>query len=251
VTARDGAPAPGPGDALPVEVFPDTETAARAAAARIAREVRDALRERDRFLLALSGGHTPAPLFRALAREPLPWERIHLFQVDERAAPDGDADRNWTQIAADLIAPLGTAGPRAHPMPATDADLDAAAARYARELESVAGRPPVLDLVALGLGADGHTASLVPGDAVLAREDVPVATTGLYAGRRRLTLTYPALAAARRVLWLVGGAEKREALRRLRAADPAIPAGRVARRRAVVFADAAAAGPAGARQEGA
>jgi 6-phosphogluconolactonase len=238
---------PGPGaDGLALEILPDAASAGRAAAARIAREVAVGVRERGRFLLALSGGRTPGPMLRALAREALPWGQVHLFQVDERAAPEGDPERNWTQICVDLLDALDPAGPgpRLHPMPAAEPDLAAAAERYAGELEAVAGRPPVLDLVQLGLGDDGHTASLVPGDAVLARLDAPVAATGLYRGLRRLTLTLPTLAAARRVIWLVTGGEKREALRRLRAADAAIPAGRVARGGAVVYADAAAAGAA-------
>ena len=202
------------------------------------------MRRRGRFLLALSGGRSPGPMLRALAREAMPWPQVHLFQADERAAPEGDPERNWTQICVDLLGALDPAGPgpRLHPMPAAEPDLAAAAERYARDLEAIAGRPPVLDLVQLGLGDDGHTASLVPGDAALARLDAPVAATDPYRGRRRLTLSFATLAAARRVLWLVTGAEKRAALCRLRAGDPTIPAGRVARGHAVIFADAAAVG---------
>jgi 6-phosphogluconolactonase len=153
---------------------------------------------------------------------------VTVFQVDERVAPDGDPDRNLTQIQAALPA---AALERVRPMPVLEADLDAAAARYAAEL------PARLDLVHLGLGPDGHTASLVPGDAVLDVDDRQVApTAGEYQGRRRLTLTYPAIDAARRVLWLVTGADKRGALGRLLAADPAIPAGRV-RAEGVVVCD--------------
>ena len=244
MTAGPGPESPAAAGGLLLEVFPDAEGAGRAAAARIAREAAAAVRERGRFLLALSGGRSPGPLLRALARAALPWPQVHLFQADERAAPEGDPERNWTQICDELLDALGAAGPRLHPMPADEADLAAAAARYGRELEAVAGRPPVLDLVQLGLGADGHTASLVPGDAALACLDAPVAATGPWRGQRRITLSYPTLACARRVLWLVTGAEKRDALRRLRAADASIPAGRVARGRALVFADAAAAGAA-------
>src|SRR5205823_3468838 len=118
-------------------------------------------------------------------------------------------------------------------------DLDGAAARYAATLMTAAGAPPTLDLVHLGLGADGHTASLVPGDPVLEITDRDVAVTGVYRGRRRLTLTYPVLDRARRILWLVAGADKAPMLRRLRDGDSTIPAGRVRSDRAVVVADAA------------
>ena len=121
-------------------------------------------------------------------------------------------------------------------------DLPAAAAQYARTLESLAGSPPALDLVHLGLGPDGHTASLVPGDAVLEVADAWVAlTAGLYQGCRRMTLNYPVLDQASAVLWLVAGAEKVDALRRLQRRDPTIPAGRVRQDLAIVVADRAAA----------
>ena len=126
-------------------------------------------------------------------------------------------------------------------MPVESADLDEAAARYAQTLVDVAGSPPVLDLVHLGLGSDGHTASLVPGDPVLDVTDADVALTGVYQGRRRMTLTYPVLNRARRVLWLITGEDKAAMLVRLRRGDPAIPAGRVRQDHAVVLADRAAA----------
>jgi 6-phosphogluconolactonase len=127
-------------------------------------------------------------------------------------------------------------------MPVAVADLDEAAARYTRTLSDTAGSPPILDLVHLGLGADGHTASLVPGDPVLEVTDAEVALTGVYQGRRRMTLTYPALDRARRVLWLITGADKADMLPRLRHGDRAIPAGRVRQDHAMVLADRAAAG---------
>ena len=114
---------------------------------------------------------------------------------------------------------------------------------YAQTLQEIAGSPPVLDLVHLGLGPDGHTASLVPGDPVLDVTDADVALTGVYQGRRRMTLTYPILNRARRILWLVTGSEKAGPLVRLRQGDPSIPAGRVRQDQALVLADRAAAGP--------
>jgi 6-phosphogluconolactonase len=126
-------------------------------------------------------------------------------------------------------------------MPVEEADLASAAERYQRELRAVAGTPPVLDLVQLGLGADGHTASLFAGDPALDVEDADVAASGPYQGRRRVTLTLPALGRARRILWIVTGAAKADALARLRRGDRGIPAARVRSDRALLLADEAAA----------
>ena len=185
----------------------------------------------------MSGGHTPARMLELLDPEPLAVAGTEIFQVDERVAPDGDPARNLTAIRAAL--PAGLLG-RVRAMPVLAEDLEAAARDYATRL------PERLDMVHLGLGADGHTASLVPGDPVLEVDDRPVAlTAGAYQGRRRMTLTYPALDGARRVLWLVTGAGKSQALARLMAGDPEIPAGRVRASRAVVVCDAEAAGSLG------
>ena len=189
---------------------------------------------RDTFSLALSGGRTPRRMLELLDPKALNGAAVSIFQVDERVAPEGDPDRNLTQIQAALP---GGALERVRPMPVLDPDLDDAAARYASQL------PERLDLVHLGLGPDGHTASLVPSDAVLDVGDRLVAiTSGEYQGRRRMTLTYPALDAARRILWLVTGEDKRDALSLLLAGDRSIPAGRVSAMDAVVVCDRAAAG---------
>ena len=180
-------------------------------------------------------------MLRALADEDVPWPSVHVFQVDERIAPAGDPDRNLTHLRESLLsrAPLPPA--QIYAMPVESADLAAAAIEYAKSLEELAGTPPVLDLVHLGLGPDGHTASLVPGDPVLAVTGADVALTGVYMGRRRMTLTFPVLDRARKVLWLVTGGEKVPMLKRLLAHDPTIPAGRVRPDDALVLADRAAA----------
>jgi 6-phosphogluconolactonase len=181
-------------------------------------------------------------MLRFLAGEDLPWPHVHLFQVDERIAPGGHPDRNLTHLQASLLGAVALPAENLHAMPVEALDLEEAAARYAAELQGVAGSPALLDLVHLGLGADGHTASLVPGDPALQVTGADVAVAGPYQGRRRMTLTYPVLNRARCILWVVTGSEKASALEQLRRADRSIPAGRVRRDRAVVLAGAAAAG---------
>ena len=224
-----------------IEVLADADAVARKAAARIAAEAHQAVAARGRFVMAVSGGHTPWVMLRALAEEDVPWENVHVFQVDERVAPEGHADRNLTHLRASLLehAPLPAA--QLHAMPVEIPDLRSAAAKYDAELTSIAGAPPVLDLVHLGLGPDGHTASLVPGDPVLDVTDRDVAMTGVYQGRNRLTLTYPVINRARLILWLVTGSEKVPMFRRLQAGDQSIPAGRVLQNNAVLLADRSAA----------
>ncbi|HEU4383174.1 MAG TPA: 6-phosphogluconolactonase [Anaeromyxobacteraceae bacterium] len=226
---------------MKVEVLPDPGAVATRAAGLIAAEARAAVEARGRFAFAVSGGQTPWQMLRALAGEEVPWAGVHLFQVDERVAPAGDADRNLSHIRESLLgrAPLPPAN--VHAMPVEEGDLAAAAARYATELEAVAGLPPALDLVHLGLGPDGHTASLIPGDPVLQVAGTDVALAGPYQGRRRMTLTYPALDRARFRLWVVTGAEKAPVVPRLLTGDPSIPAGRVRAGAALLVLDAAAA----------
>lgn len=227
---------------MKIEVLADADAVAREAAAIIATEARAAVAVRGRFIVAVSGGHTPWLMLRALAGETVPWESVHVVQVDERVAPAGHPDRNLTHLRESLLEHAPLRPEQIHAMPVESPDLDAAAARYAQMLCEIAGSPPVLDLVHLGLGPDGHTASLVPGDPVLDVTDGDVTLAGPYQGRRRMTLTYPTLNRARRILWLVTGDEKTEMLVRLREADPSIPAGRVRQDQALVLADHAAAG---------
>jgi 6-phosphogluconolactonase len=225
-----------------IEVLDDADAVARRAATLVAEHARAAVQERGRFTFAVSGGHTPWVMLRALAGEQVPWNEVHVLQVDERIAPADSDERNFKHLRDSLLSHVPLPPANLHAMPVEAADLPAAAAQYAQTLESLAGSPPALDLIHLGLGPDGHTASLVPGDAVLEVDDVWVAlTAGLYQGRRRMTLTYPVLDHARAVLWLVTGAEKVDALRRLQRRDGTIPAGRVRQDGAVVVADRAAA----------
>jgi 6-phosphogluconolactonase len=227
---------------MKIEIFADAQTVAEQAATLIASEARSAASERGRFVIAVSGGHTPWIMLTALAKEDVPWDKVHLAQVDERVAPGGDPDRNLTHLRESLLEHAPLPPNQIYAMPVESSDLEAGAKDYSKVLERIAGSPPVLDVVHLGLGPDGHTASLVPGDSVLQVNDADVGVTSIYQGRRRMTLTYPVLNRARRVLWLVTGAEKVEMLKRLTKADPSIPAGRVNQERALVFADRAAAG---------
>ena len=219
------------------DLFDDADGVARAAAARIAAEARAAISTRGRFVIAVSGGHTPWIMLRALAEEDIPWQGVHVMQVDERVAPPGHVDRNLTHLRESLVQHVPIAAEQVHAMPVERIELGEAAIQYAADLQSIAGSPVVLDLVHLGLGADGHTASLVPGDPVLGVTDRDVAVTRADKGRRRMTLTYPVLERARRVLWVVTGADKAAMLRRLIDGDVSIPAGRVRRETALLFAD--------------
>jgi 6-phosphogluconolactonase len=226
---------------MDIEILDDADAVARRAAAFVAAEARAAVAARGRFLLAISGGHTPWQMLRALAAEEVPWDGLHVIQVDERVAPAGHPDRNLTHLRESLLAHAPLRAEQLHAMPVEAPDLETAAARYAEMLQGLAGSPTVLDLVHLGLGPDGHTASLVPGDPVLGVTNTDVALTGVYQGRRRMTLTYPLLNRARQILWLVTGSDKAGMLARLRDGDTSIPAGRVRQEQARVLADRAAA----------
>jgi 6-phosphogluconolactonase len=226
---------------MQIEICRDADAVAERAAALIAADARAAAAARGAFVMAVSGGRTPWLMLRTLAGEDVPWDVVHVVQVDERIAPLGDDDRNLTHLRESLLAHAPLDPERIHAMPVESSNLQTACEEYARTLSAIAGSPPVLDLVHLGLGPDGHTASLVPDDAVLNALDVDVAVTGPYQGRRRMTLTYPILNRARRIVWLVIGRDKAEILSRLRAGDAQIPAGRVRADRALVLADPAAA----------
>lgn len=207
----------------------------------VAARARECVAARGRFVLAVSGGSTPWQMLAALAGEELPWESVHIVQVDERVAPEGHADRNLTHLRESLKGVARLKPEQIHPMLVNDPDLNTASARYAALLHELCGTTGALDLVHLGLGSDGHTASLVPGDPVLEVVDVDVAPTGVYQGRRRMTLTYPILNRARCILWLITGDSKAQMLARMRQSDPGIPAGRVASTAATILADRSAA----------
>ncbi len=227
------------------EVYPDDGVVALAAAAIIASDLRAAVSARGKFSMALSGGHTPRLMLRALAEQALPWEFVQVFQVDERVAPLGDADRNFTHLRRELLDHTPLPPDRVHAMAVEAANLYRAAEHYAQTLRLLTGEPAVLDLVHLGLGADGHTASLVPDDPALDVTDTDVTITLPYQARRRMTLTFPIINRSRRILWLVTGEEKAASLVLLRNGDRSIPATRVSRDQALIVADKAAADPLG------
>jgi 6-phosphogluconolactonase len=226
-----------------IEVPGDATAVAQRAAEIIASEARSAVAANGRFVMAVSGGRTPWLMLAALAKQDVPWPSVSVVQVDERVAPAGDPDRNLTHLRESLLANAPLSPEQIYAMPVESSNLHAAAANYAETLQRIAGSPPVLDLVHLGLGPDGHTASLVPNDPVLHVDDADVAITGIYQGRQRITLTYPILNRARKILWVVTGDEKKDMLQRLLAGDTSIPAGRVLRDRAMIVADTAASAP--------
>lgn len=217
-----------------LEVAPSSGEAASRGAALIARVVDGAVKQRGHATVAVSGGHTPWAMLRELAQMPLRWDRIHFLQVDERACGIDDDDRNFKHLKETL-----PENSQIEAMPVERGDEGADA--YAQRLTEVAGTPPVIDVVHLGLGEDGHTASLVPGDPVLAETRRTVAWTRPYQGLRRMTLTYPVLDGARLVFWLATGAKKHRALRQLLSGDASIAAARVSAAHRLVIADADAA----------
>lgn len=223
---------------MEIRVLDDGAAVAKAGAAFVLDAAERAIAARGWFLFAVSGGKTPWVMMAELARAPVDWSKWHLFQVDERIAPAGDPDRNLTHLQETLLAHVTLPPANLHAMPVEDADTTAAAVRYAEELERLAGSPPVLDLIHLGLGPDGHTASLVPDDAVLGVRNRDVAiTASAYQGRHRMTLTYPVLDRAREILWLIDGAAKADMLPRVQRGDTGIPAGRVRNPNAVAIID--------------
>jgi 6-phosphogluconolactonase len=195
---------------------------------------------RGRCVIAWSGGETPWQTLEQLITRQVPWHAVHVVQVDERIVGDDDPRRNFTRIHELLCKRGRLEESHLHPMPVGRPDPDLAARDYAKTLASVAGSPPILDMVQLGLGTDGHTASLLPGAPTLKITDRDVAATETVAGTRRMTLTLPCINRARAHCWIITGTQKAVRLRELLAGREEIPAVRVARDEAIVFADAAA-----------
>jgi 6-phosphogluconolactonase len=223
-----------------IETFADADAVAERTAAVIAEAAREGVARHGRAVLAFSGGSTPAAMLQTLGTMDVKWNATHIVQVDERVAPEGHPDRNWTMITNNLLAGADIPQALLHPMPVTDDDLQQAADRYERLLTTVSGVPPIADVVHLGIGADGHTASLVPGDPVLRVRDRWIALAGPYQGRRRMTFTYPTINAARLVVWQVSDGDKAAALREA-LQGKGVPASRVRRRGVHVIATEAAA----------
>jgi len=234
---------------MKTRIFPDAYAVAQGAAALIAEEARKAVAARGRFVMAVSGGKTPWQMLRDLSNEEVPWAAVHIVQVDERIAPPRDPDRNLVHLQETLLCHASIPPENIHAMPVEAANPEksspwrrrAPCLDYTSVLNSLSGNPPILDLVHLGLGPDGHTASLIPGDSVCQVIDQEVAFTGVYQNRRRMTLTYPVINRARMILWVVTGGEKAPMVPRLLAGDPSIPAGSIAQQNATLLLDAPAA----------
>lgn len=227
---------------MKIEIFPSADQVAEKAAIYLEQLIRETLTRKKSFSMAISGGRTPWEMVKILSKASLPWSRVNLFQVDERVAPDGHKDRNLTQLFQAIEGSPMANQLAIFPMPVTAEDLDLGAKDYAQLIQnSTEGEG--LDLVHLGMGSDGHTASLVPGDEVLEVQDRNVACTKeLYQGRIRMTLTYPLINSAKKILWVVTGAEKQEMVKRFLKQDTSIPAGAVDQTNALILVDEVAFG---------
>ena len=225
---------------MKTELFSTADQVAAGAAAYLENEIREALHHQKSYSLAISGGRTPWEMLKILSKADLPWQRVNLFQVDERVAPDGHADRNLTQLFQAIAGTPMVTQLRIFPMPVLAEDLEKGCREYTQVLDEVT-EGKGLDLIHLGLGSDGHTASLVPGDGVMDVQDQLVACTqNTYQGRIRMTLTYPLLNSAKQLLWIVTGSEKQEMVQRLLKQDPSIPAGKIRQENALLMVDQAA-----------
>jgi 6-phosphogluconolactonase len=220
-----------------VRRYADSHDLTQSAAELILEDCAETLRSRaDSYTLGLSGGRTPRLMFQAMAGLPLPWSQVHIFQVDERVAPVGSEDRNFTHLTDRLLELVEIPSENVHPMPVGPEDLVSACCSYERELQRITGGAP-LDLLQLGLGDDGHTASLAPGDPILDVTDRAIWHVESFNGLPRMSMTYPLINGAARILWLATGSAKAEMCRRLVAADHTIPAGRVAPENAILLVD--------------
>jgi 6-phosphogluconolactonase len=222
---------------MDIRILENAEKVAGEAAKLIAAMAKREVAARGRFIMAVSGGKTPWLMLKALAYEDLPWENVHVVQVDERVAPAGHHDRNLTHLLESLLPFSSISEDHIHAMPVNSPDLESAAKDYVTTLCNIAGNPPVIDLIHLGLGSDGHTASLVPGDPVLNVKNKDVSITGIYQGTIRMTLTYPIINRSRKILWIITGTEKFDMLSRLMKGDTSIPAGNIRNDVAMVMTD--------------
>lgn len=226
---------------MEIRTFQSANEVAKEAAAYIADRIRENLTKKGFFTMAISGGRTPWEMIKELAQEDLPWEKVFLFQVDERIAPDGHQDRNLTQLFNTIQGTKMMTRLNIFPMQVIAEDLDHACQEYADHIKKIT-ESGKLDLIHLGIGTDGHTASLIPGDDVLEVQDKNVAlTSSPYQGRNRMTLTYPLINQAEKILWIITGEEKAEMLERLLQQDPKIPAGKISQSQAIILTEESAA----------
>lgn len=222
---------------MKISSHPTPDEASAAAAGAIEQAAVEAVRERGRCVLALSGGSTPQQMLTYLVNSDMPWQHIWIMQVDERILPDGHPERNLTSLRHELIGQVPIPEKNVLAMPVSQVDLQRAKADYSQLLNQAAGSPPVIDILHLGLGNDGHTASLVPNDPLCQEINSLVGITGTYCGSRRMSLTFPVINRARRIVWLVTGAEKRPALLQLLSGDTSIPGAHVRRDQATLYTD--------------
>lgn len=226
---------------MEIRTFQSATEVAKEAAIFIADRIKENIIKKGHFTFAISGGRTPWEMIKELAKEDLPWEKVFLFQVDERIAPDAHPDRNLTQLFKAIEGTKLVLRLNIFPMRVNAEDLDEACEEYVSHINRMTENGK-LDLIHLGIGTDGHTASLVPNDSVLEIKEKGVALTDSeYQGRKRMTLTYPLINQAEKILWVVTGEEKAEMLDRLLHQDPSIPAGRIDQHHAIVFTEESAA----------
>ncbi len=225
---------------MEIRTFQSADEVAKEAAIYIADRIRENIAKKGFFTMAISGGRTPWAMIKELAQEDLPWEKVFLFQVDERMAPEAHPDRNLTQLFKAIEGSRLVLRLNIFPMRVNAEDLNEACEEYENHIKRMTGNGK-LDLVHLGIGTDGHTASLVPDDSVLEVTDKGVAVTnGEYQDRKRMTLTYPLINQAEKILWVITGAEKAEMLDRLLHQDPSIPAGKIDQHHAIVLTEESA-----------
>ena len=215
------------------------DAAAEKAAQLIGEYLNEVLSKKPIASIAFSGGRSPIQMFKHLVEQDIDWARVEIFQVDERIAPAGDTARNLTALQQHLFSRVDIPDTQVHAMPVETNNITTSLDEYATRLKTSAGDPPRLDIIHLGLGDDGHTASLPPGDNVLNSKQL-VDICEEFNDYRRMTLTYPVLNMASAIVWLVTGADKQPMLDRLLAGDTQIPAGRVNQAQAILVADKAA-----------